>query len=204
MKFSQWMSQALVHIGRILITLLILSIFLGIVYLGIGNLTSRAHLSKAATPDIVEEEIEAPKGKEISLEGDVNVKTVADTLLAQGIIKHKASFIQVATEMGVYNYFGPGDFTIPQDATVKEMIHILTKDKLASLQDISVTLPSNVTNEQVADILLAQDLIASKPAFVQRVKALGVQGQFKPGTHKISCPIKVDDLIKTLCQEVDQ
>lgn len=203
MKFSQWMSQALVHIGRILITLLILSIFLGIVYLGIGNLTSRAHLSKATTPAL-EEEIEAPKGKEISLEGDVNVKTVADTLLAQGIIKDKASFIQVATEMGVYNYFGPGDFTIPQDATVKEMIHILTKDKLASLQDISVTLPSNVTNEQVADILLAQDLIASKPAFVQRVKALGVQGQFKPGTHKISAPIKVDDLIKTLCQEVEQ
>ncbi|KGF08581.1 hypothetical protein HMPREF1633_13665 [Tissierellia bacterium S5-A11] len=203
MKFSQRLSQGLVHIGRILITILILTVFLGVVYLGIKNLTSRAHLSKSAAP-LIEEEVETPKGKEISLEGQVDINTVADTLLAQGLIKDKASFIQVATEMGVYSYFGPGDFTIPQGATVKEMIHSLTKDKIASLQDVSVTLPHNVTSDQVADILLAQGLISSKPAFVQRVNSLGVQGQFKAGSHKLSAPIKVDDLIKTLCQEVEK
>ena len=205
MKFSQWLSQCLVHLVRILITLLILSIFLGIVYFSLRHLSSQASLSKATNP--IEEEVTAPAvtdSVEVSLQGDVSVKTAADTLLKKGLIKDKNSFIQVASQMGLYNYFTPGDYSIPKDAKVKEMIEILTADKLEELKDTTVTLPAQVTTEQVADILYSQDLIASKPAFVAAVNKMGVQGQFKAGKHQVNPPIKVDELIKLLCQEGQQ
>ena len=67
-------------------------------------------------------------------------------------------------------------------------------------EEVVVTIPEGSTTTEIGDILKEAGLIEKTNDFKSRVKALGVDGQLRPGNYLLTGGMEVDDIISLLTQ----
>lgn len=222
MKIINKISDFLFGLLKLLIVLVILGLLLFIVQSRIKHLYATAIDPALANKSIVEvfqnqlpvvetfEDEKTPQTEtstpremtEIQISEGQSVRDIGNQLKEMGFIEDVDTFIQKTRDMNAYPYFKAGTFQVAKDADNEELINVLTRDeKEKASGTFEITLPGSCTTAQVADILLAQNLIQSKDAFIKEVQNMGAEGKFIAGTHVIHGPIKTADLIRTLCSD---
>ncbi|MDO5713834.1 MAG: endolytic transglycosylase MltG [Tissierellia bacterium] len=218
MKFLNKLSDLLFGLLRIIVVLIVLGVLLFIVQSRIKHLygttidpslakqnifqifTNTLPISKETSK---QEEEPVPEPREmvkVEIPSGASVNDIGVILKELGFIVDVNAFVEKTKEMNAYPYFKEGTYQIAKDAKNEEVIQILTAEEREKAKGtFEVTLPGSCTTAQVGDILLAQNLIQSKDAFISEVQNAGMEGKFVPGIHIIHGPIKTSDLIQALC-----
>ena len=216
LKFLNKISDLLFKLFNMILVLVVLGILLFVIQSRIKHLYGVAidpSLEKGSVYELFSNTIPVPKNKEekappaiptemveVVIPPNTNVNDIGKILKEHGFIQDIPSFVELSKEMIAYPFFKEGTYQIPKEATNKEVIDILThEEKEKATGTFELTLPGSCTTAQVADILLAQQLIQSKDSFMKEVAKSGAEGKFVPGVHVIHGPIKIADLIQALC-----
>lgn len=219
MKFNGRASKVFVNFLRfVVVTLVVLALLFVIKW-------RMNHLFSMMTPEeskdtTITEEIQTSKeqiGKISDAAKDASEKTtllkiettdpdsVAKHLKEAGLINDTTAFSNMAKRSGMARYITAGSYEIPEGATAETILKMLTENGLQkATRTVKIEIPAGATDEIICDIVLKEDLIADRAAFLQMIRGAGAVPNIKPGGYVIHAPITATELLNTLTKYGDQ
>lgn len=214
LKIFNRLAISLTSILRFIAVILTLLVLIFIVKWRINNLFEK-NISETTQGTTLTEEIKSSKEQlgeitESAKKASQDIKTVtippqpeaedvATILFAEGIIDDEEEFTREVHHMGRGHFFTQGEFEISKDMTTKDLIKVLTEPGFeAAKRVVHLEIPNGADASIVGKILEDEELVESKGAFVDLVKAQAEPVEFIPGGYNIQVPIKNQELLEIL------
>ncbi|MBI2356272.1 MAG: endolytic transglycosylase MltG [Candidatus Doudnabacteria bacterium] len=124
-----------------------------------------------------------------------STRMVATLLQENKIISHSWIFIFYMRLQGGVNKIQAGDYLLDRKMSIAEVAEIVTAGKVVS-NELKVTIIEGWTNKQIADYLMARQIMPSTAEFLKL--ADGHEGYLFPDTYKLGKEENADALIKKM------
>lgn len=219
MKFNGRASKVFINFLRFVVVTLVVLILLFIIKWRMNHLFSMMTPEESKDTTITEE-IQTSKeqiGKISDAAKDASEKTtllkiestdpdsVAKQLKEAGLINDTTAFSKMTKRSGMARYITAGSYEIPEGATAETILKMLTENGLQkATRTVKIEIPAGATDEIICDIVLKEDLIADRAAFLQMIRDAGAVPNIKPGGYVIHAPITATELLNTLTKYGDQ
>lgn len=219
MKFNGRASKVFINFLRFVVVTLVVLVLLFIIKWRMNHLFSMMTPEESKDTTITEE-IQTSKeqiGKISDAAKDASEKTtllkiestdpdsVAKQLKDAGLINDTTAFSNMTKRSGMARYITAGSYEIPEGATAETILKMLTENGLQkATRTVKIEIPAGATDEIICDIVLKEDLIADRAAFLQMIRDAGAVPNIKPGGYVIHAPITATELLNTLTKYGDQ
>ncbi|MGN0407316.1 MAG: endolytic transglycosylase MltG [Bacteroides sp.] len=74
-------------------------------------------------------------------------------------------------------------------------------DKVENAREVEVTIPVNITDSKIADIMYEKGLVEDKTVFKIQIALSEYKGKFKAGTYTLNTSMKPTEIMESLCQQ---
>ena len=188
MKFNGRASKVFVNFLRFVVVTLVVLVLLFVIKWRMNHLFSMMTPEESKDTTITEE-IQTSKeqiGKISDAAKDASEKTtllkiettdpdsVAKHLKEAGLINDTTAFSNMAKRSGMARYITAGSYEIPEGATAETILKMLTENGLQkATRTVKIEIPAGATDEIICDIVLKEDLIADRAAFLQMIRDAG-------------------------------
>ncbi|MDO5715367.1 MAG: endolytic transglycosylase MltG [Tissierellia bacterium] len=141
------------------------------------------------------EEEEAKNTVDFSIPEGSDQDTIGTILLEKGLIADKNAYRELVDEMGLANKFQYGNYEIPKDAKVKEVLTTITGTQLTTYK---ISIADGANGHEVGQLLQKKGVIESAYAFGEEAKRMNRFHSFVGGDYTIEMPRKVALIIEEM------
>lgn len=74
-------------------------------------------------------------------------------------------------------------------------------DTVENAREVEVTIPVNITDSKIADIMYEKGLVEDKTVFKIQIALSEYKGKFKAGTYTLNTSMKPTEIMESLCRQ---